>query len=220
VKIIILEKETLAGIACGKSEPQAIPAICLNPRGTESVTVSFDMDVPRLWTTRGHTGEPCWDDRTYNQNQERRQAPERTLAGSGGQPLLILFYNRRRRLPSFQVMKQTTGKRPIAECLDRVLAYYNDIESCTSTPVAGRSGIFPRSRPGHVDYGNRRDGRSIGLSLRQRDRDVPATQETIVAQVTAIARLGYAECFFAGINNNPLMMYGSVKAAPVAVPQH
>src|ERR1035438_4992434 len=44
VKIVILEEETLACIAGRKSEPQAIPAIGLDARGTESVAIGLDMD--------------------------------------------------------------------------------------------------------------------------------------------------------------------------------
>ena len=77
VKIVILEEEALARIARRKGKPQAIPAIGLDPRGTETVAIRLDVDVPRFGALRCHGGKPGGEGRPGNQNQQRRQPPGR-----------------------------------------------------------------------------------------------------------------------------------------------
>src|ERR1035437_5784190 len=48
VKIVILEEEALARIARRKSEPQAIPAVGLDPCRAKPVAIRLDVDIPRL----------------------------------------------------------------------------------------------------------------------------------------------------------------------------
>ena len=52
VNVVVLEEEALAGVARRKREPQAIPAIGLNPGGAESVAICLDVDIPSLWANR------------------------------------------------------------------------------------------------------------------------------------------------------------------------
>ena len=48
VEIVVLEKETLPGVSCGKGEPQTVAAIESNPLGREAIAECFDVDLPCL----------------------------------------------------------------------------------------------------------------------------------------------------------------------------
>src|ERR1019366_1110749 len=83
VKIVILEEEALARIARRKREPQAIPAVGLDPCRAKPVAIRLDVDIPRLGALRCHRGKPGGEGRPGNQNHERRQPPRRRSAGRG-----------------------------------------------------------------------------------------------------------------------------------------
>ena len=84
MKIIILEEKTLAGITGRESQPQAISAIGLDPRGTETVAIGLDMDIPCLRGLRQNTRDPGREGRTHNQNHQRRQAANGRIPGFRG----------------------------------------------------------------------------------------------------------------------------------------
>ncbi len=83
MKVVVLEKETLAGVASRKSEPQTIPAIGFDSRGTEAVTIGLYVDVPRAveGDARGYRRPRRGGRRPQLRSVQRRQAEGRTIAG-------------------------------------------------------------------------------------------------------------------------------------------
>ena len=89
MKIVILEEEALAGIAGRKGKPQTIPAIGLDARGAETVTIGLDMDIPRLGSPRQKTGDPDGDSCTGDQNGQRQKTADRMIPGFRGRALSL-----------------------------------------------------------------------------------------------------------------------------------
>ena len=130
MKIVVLEEETLAGIAGRKGKPQAIPAIGLNARGTETVAIGLDMDIPCLWSLRQDTGDPGRNGRTRDQDRQRQKAADRAIAGFRGRVLSRFAKNVRG--------VSQDGKQIGVRLHSTEIAHYL---------TAHQSGIFPSSRP-------------------------------------------------------------------------
>ena len=100
VQVVILEEEALAGIAGGKRQPQAVPAVRLDPRGAEAVAIRFDVNVPSGGCRCRKARDPRRHGRTRQENRQRRQSPNRAAAG----------FRRRRRL--WRCASRTVGAVP------------------------------------------------------------------------------------------------------------
>ena len=96
MKIIVLEEKTLARIAGRKGKPQAIPAIGLDPRGTETVAIGLDTDIACLWSRRQDTGDPGRNGCTRDENRQRQKAADRKIAGFRSRVLSLFAENVRR----------------------------------------------------------------------------------------------------------------------------
>jgi hypothetical protein len=74
VEVVILEKDTLAGIPRRESEAEAIAATSRNSRWTEAVAVRLDVNLTRPRRIRADADKPCRNDRTSNQDEQGRKA--------------------------------------------------------------------------------------------------------------------------------------------------
>lgn len=70
MEVVVLEKETLARVPCGKREFEPVSAAGMNPRRAESIAICLDMDLAEFPLMRPRSGKPRGDRRAADQDEQ------------------------------------------------------------------------------------------------------------------------------------------------------